>query len=102
MLAGGVASNDVLEFLCRNETFKIGVPTHRASKSLCSDNAAMIAWMGWELKYAEQDVDIRQYNVEALEKIPLGSFVEKPVIFNHKERNRMQLKNEAPSILKSA
>lgn len=25
----------------------------------CTDNAAMIAWMGWELMNAEQDVDIR-------------------------------------------
>jgi len=102
MLAGGVASNDVLEFLCRNEASKNGLPIYRASKSLCSDNAAMIAWMGWELKYAEQDVDIRQYNVEALDRIPLGSFVEKTVVFNHKDRNRMNLRNEAPTILKTA
>lgn len=102
MLAGGVACNDVLEFLCRNEANKNNLPTHRASKSLCGDNAAMIAWMGWELKYAEQDVDIRQYNIEALDKIPLGSFIEKPVTMNHKERSRYGLRNEAPSSVNSA
>ena len=30
-----------------------------APKNLCTDNAAMIAWMAWELKNAEQDVDIK-------------------------------------------
>ena len=43
---------------------------------LCTDNAAMIAWMGWELMNAEQDVDIRDCTVNALKKIPLGSYVE--------------------------
>ena len=36
----------------------------------------MIAWMGWELMNAEQDVDIRDVTVNALKKIPLGSYVE--------------------------
>jgi hypothetical protein len=36
----------------------------------------MIAWMGWELLNSEQDVDIRDVTVNALRKIPLGSYVE--------------------------
>lgn len=43
---------------------------------LCTDNAAMIAWMGWELRNADQDVDIRDVTVNALKKLPLGSYVE--------------------------
>ena len=36
----------------------------------------MIGWMGWELVNAEQDVDIRNANVNALKRLPLGSYVE--------------------------
>ena len=36
----------------------------------------MIAWMGWELINAEQDVDIRDITVNGLKRIPLGSYVE--------------------------
>jgi hypothetical protein len=32
--------------------------------------------MGWELMKAEQDIDIRDVTVNALKKIPLGSYVE--------------------------
>lgn len=36
----------------------------------------MIAWMGWELMNAEQNVDIRGHDMNAMKKIPLGSYVE--------------------------
>ena len=36
----------------------------------------MIAWMGWELMNAEQNVDIRDSNVQPMKRIPLGSYVE--------------------------
>jgi hypothetical protein len=36
----------------------------------------MVAWMGWELRNARQDVDIREVTFNALKKIPLGSYVE--------------------------
>ena len=36
----------------------------------------MIAWMGWELKNAEQDVDISNKKINAFKKIPLGNYVE--------------------------
>jgi len=52
------------------------LPLVYSPPALCTDNAAMIAWMGWELMNAEQDVDIRDVTVNALKKIPLGSYVE--------------------------
>ena len=55
---------------------KYKVPLVYAPPHLCSDNAAMIAWMGWELINAEQDVDIADRTVNALKRIPLGSYVE--------------------------
>ena len=36
----------------------------------------MIAWLGWELLNAEQDVDVRGVNLHGFKKIPLGSYVE--------------------------
>ena len=36
----------------------------------------MIAWMGWELINAEQDVSIKGKIVNGLKTIPLGSYVE--------------------------
>lgn len=97
-----MACNDALEFLCRNEADKNNLKLHRASKSLCQDNAAMIAWMGWELKYADQVVDMRHHVLDSLEKIPLGSFVERPVTLNHKERSRKGLRHEGPTPVKNA
>ena len=76
ILAGGCAANDALEFLCSHEARKADLPVFRAQKGLCTDNAAMIAWMGWEAKFAQQDVDMRQYTLEALEQLPLGSFID--------------------------
>ena len=34
----------------------------------------MIAWNAWEIKNAEQDVDIRDTLVNGLKKVPLGNF----------------------------
>ena len=52
------------------------LPVVYSPAHLCTDNAAMIAWMGWELINAEQDVDIKDKTMNALKKIPLGSYVE--------------------------
>ena len=48
---------------------------------LCTDNAAMIAWTGWELKNALQDVDIRGIRTDGHRSIPLGSYVRDHMIF---------------------
>ena len=51
------------------------MPLTSNNSDLCTDNAAMIAWMGHELMRAGQDVDIRQMKVDAHRRIPLGSYV---------------------------
>ena len=38
------------------------------------DNGAMIAWNAWEVKNAQQDVDIRNEFVKGHSKVPLGNF----------------------------
>jgi hypothetical protein len=52
------------------------LPLTYSSPHLCTDNAAMIAWMGWELLNAQQNVDISGSTINALKSIPLGSYVE--------------------------
>jgi len=49
-------------------------------QELCTDNGAMIAWMGWELMNAQQDVDIRGLKVQGLKSIPLGNYVDEVLI----------------------
>ena len=39
------------------------LPMIAAPPSLCTDNAAMIAWMGHELRNVEQDVDLRTLDI---------------------------------------
>ena len=41
----------------------------------------MIAWTGWELKNALQDVDIRDIKTEGHRSIPLGSYVRDHMIY---------------------
>ena len=52
------------------------LPFLHSEPRFCTDNAAMIGWMGWELLNAQQDVDIQASTVNALKRIPLGSYVE--------------------------
>lgn len=52
------------------------VPFTYSPKNVSTDNASMIAWVGWELINAEQDVDIKDRNMNGLRRIPLGSYVE--------------------------
>lgn len=56
-------------------TSKSNLPLLVAPPRLCTDNAAMIAWMGHELMRAQQDVDIRNMKVDAHRRLPLGSYV---------------------------
>jgi tRNA A37 threonylcarbamoyltransferase TsaD len=62
----------MLEKICK----KYSLPNVTAPVELCTDNAAMIAWMGWELINAEQEFDVRGQDVQGMKKIPLGSYVE--------------------------
>jgi hypothetical protein len=54
------------------------LPMIRSPPKLCTDNAAMIAWMGWELLNCGQDVDLMEMGdgVIPLTCIPLGSHAE--------------------------
>ena len=61
--------------------------------SLCTDNAAMIAWMGWELINSGLDVDISKEDIDKIvphTKIPLGSYAEAQV--NIKSRTLKKLR----------
>ena len=73
-LVGGVACNnyfrDMLEVTCQ----KNGKSLLTCPKEICLDNGAMIAWNAWEVKNAEQDVDIRNEFVKGHLKVPLGNF----------------------------
>ena len=42
----------------------------------------MIAWNAWELKNAEQDVDIANIKVLGHKKVPLGNFLIDDLKFN--------------------
>jgi len=75
-VCGGVSCNQELRSLLQDLARSFNLPLVYSPPALSTDNAAMIAWMGWELMNAEQDVDIRDVNVNALKKIPLGSYVE--------------------------
>ena len=75
-LSGGVACNGELRRLCTDLAKKFNIPCTYSEPQLCTDNASMIAWMGWELINAEQDVDIRDSTVQGIKRLPLGSYVE--------------------------
>jgi tRNA A37 threonylcarbamoyltransferase TsaD len=75
-ISGGVSCNQELRRLCTELTNKFNVPLTYSEPKYCMDNASMIAWMGWELVNAEQDVDITDSTVQGIKKIPLGSYVE--------------------------
>lgn len=51
------------------------LPLVCSPKNLCTDNASMISWMGWELLNCEQDVNIRDLRINGYKKIPLGNYV---------------------------
>jgi len=71
-----VSSNKYLISVLKKIADNYELPIISAPPKLCTDNAVMIAWMGWELMNAEQDVDITNKTAYGLKKIPLGSYVE--------------------------
>ena len=62
-LVGGVACNQELRLMIDIVSKKYGYDVLPCPVELCVDNGAMIAWNAWELKNAEQDVDIRDVRV---------------------------------------
>ena len=77
-MCGGVSSNNALYKKMEEIANIYDLPLIRSPPSLCTDNAGMIAWMGWELLNSGQDVDMIPMgdNVIPLTSIPLGSYAE--------------------------
>ena len=78
-LCGGVACNKALRKDIKAIADIYELPMLTNPPSLCTDNAAMIAWMGWELKNSRLDVDLSGEDEEKIvphTKIPLGSYAE--------------------------
>ena len=77
-LCGGVACNNALFSKIEEIAQLYNLPLLRNSPSLCTDNAVMIAWMGWELINSGQDVDLMSLgsDVIPLTSIPLGSYAD--------------------------
>lgn len=57
------------------EAKKHDLKTYTCPLDICVDNGAMIAWNGWELKNAEQDVDIRDMAISGHKSMPLGNYL---------------------------
>ena len=74
-LVGGVSCNSELQRMIRVLAEEHNHEMNACPADLCTDNAAMIAWTGWELKSAMQDVDIRHIRTDGHRSMPLGSYV---------------------------
>jgi len=77
-LCGGVACNNAL-FKKIEEIAQIyDLPVLRNPPNLCTDNAVMIAWMGWELINSSHDADLLLLgsDIVPLTSIPLGSYAD--------------------------
>lgn len=62
----------------------------------------MIAWTGWELMNAEQDVDIRGKKLNGLKRLPLGSYVEGLISIKSPEQpNKVSTAKENEQMLSS-
>lgn len=76
-MAGGVSCNEQMREMFGSLTDRYeDLPLTYSDKELCTDNAAMIAWAGWEMINARQEVDIKDCKINALKKLPLGNYVE--------------------------
>ena len=74
-VVGGVACNGALQEMMRIEASKHRLELYSCPLELCLDNGAMIAWTGWELKNAEQDVCVRDIEIEGHRRVPLGNYL---------------------------
>ena len=105
LIVGGVGCNKrlqaMMETMCQERNAKVCATDMR----FCIDNGAMIAWTAWELIRAEQDVDIRDIEVQGHSKIPLGNFITENLIkpndkiySNRSQYNQVRHKEEKVSI----
>jgi tRNA A37 threonylcarbamoyltransferase TsaD len=87
MLTGGCACNKQLQHHIQLSVDEhLGLKLLKAPDALNTDNAAMIAWMGHELYWAGQEVDVRNMKVDGHRKIPLGSYTNN---FMSKSKNKL-------------
>ena len=68
--------NSAVKFFANDDDFRVNHTSAAVDKNGGPLNDATIAaWMAWELKMKEQDVDIREIDVLPISRIPLGSYV---------------------------
>ncbi len=70
VLAGGVAANRFLRERLGKELLRRGVRLYYPSPSLCADNAAMVAYLGWRML---EDGETSSLAVDAAAVLPLGA-----------------------------
>lgn len=75
-LCGGVACNRALRDELSLIAQMYSVPLTTNQLSLCTDNAAMIAWMAWELKNSGSDCNLRHFDRPFVPQtvMPLGDY----------------------------
>ena len=99
-LVGGVSCNKELQYMVNILSHEYNHQMNVCPADLCTDNAAMIAWMGWELKNSMQDVDIRNIRVDGHKSIPLGSYVRDHMVFKGKKHNNLWTSSEIQRVRK--
>jgi N6-L-threonylcarbamoyladenine synthase len=80
--AGGVAANSMLRKVLKVTAQQWGIPLILPSMSLCTDNAAMIAYTGWLMAKQGWEHDLR------LDAIPRGKPIPWDYIQGHQHRNK--------------
>lgn len=75
-LSGGCSGNlefqKVMRSVARDYDLNIIIP----KKEYIQNNAASIAWMGWEYLNSNWITDISSRNIHSLNNIPLGNFID--------------------------
>ena len=74
-LCGGVSCNTFLQKDVEEIAHMYGVRMTRSPLPMCTDNAAMISWMGWELLNSGKAVNVLGENLQPHVKIPLGNYI---------------------------
>ena len=101
-LVGGVSCNKELRYMINILSQEYNHQMNVCPADLCTDNAAMIAWMGWELKNSMQDVDIRNIRVDGHKSIPLGSYVRDHMVFRGKKQGDLWTSSEIQRVRRKA
>ena len=73
-IAGEMCTNEALKYQFNRVTRIYDLQAVNQDEAY--SQAVEAAWMGWELKNANEDVDISNCKIDAFEKLPLGSYFE--------------------------